>query len=73
MFHGGDILMKILKIFKIFEKIKIKKEIMREKEVNRKRGSACSTSYPSGNQVDGLPLVAIIRLRGLVSWMSKKC
>ena len=34
-FHGGDILKKNLKIFKIFEKIKIAKEIMREKNVNR--------------------------------------
>ncbi len=50
--------MKILKIFKISEKIKIKKEIMGEKEVNREGGGACSTSYSSGNQVDGLPLVA---------------
>ena len=39
--------------------MKIKKEIIREKKVKRKRGDACSTSYPSGNQVDGLPLVAI--------------
>ena len=51
--------MKILKISKFSKKIKIEKEIMREKEVNRERGGACSTSYPSGNQVDGLPLVAI--------------
>ena len=58
-FHGGDILMKILKNFKIFEKMKIEKEIMRRKDVKRRRGGACSTSYPSGNQVDGLPLVAI--------------
>ena len=42
--------------------MKIKKEIMREHEVNTERGGACSTSYPSGNQVDGLPLVAILNL-----------
>ena len=59
IFHGGDILMKIL-IFSTFsKKIKIEKESMKEKEVNRERGGACSTSYPSGNQVDGLPLVAV--------------
>ena len=39
--------------------MKIKKEIIREKKVRRRREDACSTSYPSGNQVDGLPLVAI--------------
>ena len=33
---------------------------MREKEVNRERGGACSTSYSSGNQVEVLPLVAIL-------------
>ena len=57
-FHGGDILMKNLKIFKIFEKMMICKEMIKEKKVNSRRGGACSTSYPSGNQVDGLPLVA---------------
>ena len=59
VFYGGDILMKILKNFKTFEKMKIEKEIMRRKDVKRRRGCACSTSYPSGNEVDGLPLVAI--------------
>ena len=28
--------------------------------MNRCKEGACSTSYPSGNQVDGLPLVAIL-------------
>ena len=51
--------MTILKNSKIFEKIKIKKAIIEEKKVKRGREGACSTSYPSGNQVDGLPLVAI--------------
>ena len=59
--------MKKLKILKIFEKNKIEKENMREKEVHRDRGGACSTSYPSGNQVDGLPLVAILT-RGEIAW-----
>ena len=40
--------------------MKIKKEIIREKKVKRRREDACSTSYPSGNQVDGLPLVAVV-------------
>ena len=61
-FHGGDILMKILKNFKIFEKMKIEKEITRRKNVKRRRVGACSTSYSSGNQVDGLPLVAIFKI-----------
>ena len=51
-FHGGDVLMKISKIPK-FAKIKEKMEM------KRGRKASCSTSDPSGNQVDGLPLVAI--------------
>ena len=47
--------MKILKISKIFEKMKI------EKEDEERNWGACSTSYPRGNQVDGLPLVAILK------------
>ena len=52
---------------------------MRGKELTRVRGGACSTSYSSGNQVEGLPLVAILNLgeiagtsdRGnLVHWTS---
>ena len=39
--------------------MKIEKEIIRERKVKRGRDGACSTSYPSGNQVDGLPLGAI--------------
>ena len=31
----------------------------RKEEKKRERDDACSTSHPSGNQVDGLPLVAI--------------
>ena len=50
--------MKILKIFKIFEKIEIEKEIIREKDVNRE-GWRILYELSSGNQVDGLPLVAI--------------
>ncbi len=50
-------------IFENFQKI----EKYQDQEGNQKRqegkkrgeGGACSTSYPSGNQVDGLPLVAI--------------
>ena len=49
--------MKILKNFQIFEKMDIQKEIMREKKMKRRREGACSTSYPSGNQVDRLPPV----------------
>ena len=45
--------------FKIFERMKINKEITRENRVNRRREDVCSTSYSSGNQVDGLSLVAI--------------
>ena len=44
----------ISKISKIFGKLKI----------SRGRRS-CSTSYPSGNQVDGSPLVAISRRAGV--------
>ena len=47
--------MKFLKIFIFFENIKMKKENRREE----KREGSCSTSYSSGNQVDGLLLVAI--------------
>ena len=39
--------------------MKIKKDIIGEKKVKRRREGTCSTSYPSGSQVDGLPLVAI--------------
>ena len=49
-------LMKMLIFFSKFSKVsKIKKEKIREEE----REGSCSTSYSSGNQVDGLPLVAI--------------
>ena len=44
--------------------MKIKKEITGEKNVKRRRENACSTSYPSGNQVDGLPLVASTKTVG---------
>ena len=30
--------------------------------MKRSKEGACSTSYPSGNQVDGLPLVAMINM-----------
>ena len=59
--------MKILRVFKIFEKMKIKKELIQEKKVKRGREGARSTSYPSGNQVDGLPLVAIPK-----QWLKEK-
>ncbi len=49
--------------------MKIEKEIMRRKDVKRRWGGACSTSYPSGNQVDGLPLVAITRRAGDSSYL----
>ena len=42
-----------MEIYKIFEKNKI------EKEGEDRKDGACCASYPSGNQVDGLPLVAI--------------
>jgi len=58
-FHGGDILMNILKIAKFSKKMKIEKEITRGKMGKRRMGGACSTSYPSGNQVDGIQLVVI--------------
>ena len=57
--RGGDILMKILKKFNFSEKMKIEKEIMKRKDVKKRTGGTCSTSYSSGNQVDGLPFVAI--------------
>ena len=39
--------------------MKNKKELIEENKMKRKAEGACSTSYPSGNQVDGLPLVAM--------------
>ena len=66
-FHGDDILMKILKIFNFKKKMKICKEMIKEKKIKRSQEGACSTSYPSGNQVDGLPLVAKITRRAEVS------
>ena len=39
--------------------MKIEIEIIKEKKVKRRTEDACSTSYLSGNQVDGLPLVAV--------------
>ena len=33
---------------------------IKEKSSNQRETTACSTSHPSGNQVDGLPLVAHI-------------
>ena len=58
-FRGRAILMKNRNFPEKIEKIESEKEVMREKDVNRERDGACSKSYPSGNQVDGLPLVAI--------------
>ena len=55
LFQGGDILMEILKIAK-FSKNEEKQKMKRSQD------GACSTSYPTGNQVDGLPLVAVIDL-----------
>ncbi len=52
-------LMKFLLFFKKIKIFKIKKKKIREEE----REGSCSTSYSSGNQVDGLPLVAIITRR----------
>ena len=43
--------------------MKIREEIIGEKKVKRGREGACSTSYPSGNQVDGLPLVAVLKTK----------
>ena len=72
--------MKILKNLKIFKNMRIDREIIREKKVKRTRGDAFSTSYPSGNRVGGLPLVAILTrgelvwtndLGNLVHWTSK--
>ena len=53
--------MKTLKKSEFSKKMKLKKEIIRENKVKRRRENACSTSHPSGNQVGGLPLVAITR------------
>ena len=61
---------------KLFEKVensiffsKFSKIVKIEEESENKRGreDACSTSYPSGNQVDGLPLVAIARKSNTVA------
>ena len=41
----------------LIEISKISKNL--EKSKNNREGRSCSTSYPSGNQVDGSPLVAI--------------
>ena len=49
MFENVKFLMKISKLLKIFKK-------MKDFFLLR----SCSTSYPSGNQVDGSPLVAIM-------------
>ena len=50
--------------FSKFQKIsRIKRESEKKRKTKRGREDACSPSYPSGNQVDGLPLVAII-IRG---------
>ena len=51
-FEKLTFLVEISKISNIFEKL----------QIHRGRRS-CSTSYPSGNQVDGSPLVAIITRR----------
>ena len=51
MFRKVEILVKVLK----FSKKRNSKE--------KFRGRSCSTSYSSGNQVDGSPLVAIIMTR----------
>ena len=48
-----------LMIFSIFSKFSIFFEIKEEKIREEEREGSCSTSYSSGNQVDGLPLVAI--------------
>ena len=58
IFEKVQNLMKFLKNFKIVEKFEITKEKRREE----KREGSCSTSYSSGNQVDGLPLVAIFKI-----------
>ena len=63
----GDILLKFFKISKFSKTDKIKKETRRENKVKRSREGACSTSYSSGNQVDGLPLAAILT-RGEIAW-----
>ena len=59
VFLEGDILMTEFEKTQNFEKNKIKKELIGEKKVKRRREDTCSTSYPIGNEVDGLPLVAI--------------
>ena len=50
--------MKVVKKSKLSKIIRMKKKI-EEKETEERGEGSCSTSYPSGNQVDGLPLVAI--------------
>ena len=59
-FHGTDILKDSFEKSQHFRKIKIKKESTEENKMKIGRDGACSTSYPSGNQVDGLPLVAVL-------------
>ena len=50
VFEKLTFLVQISKILKNLENLKM-----------RRRGRSCSTSYPSGNQVDGSPLVAMTR------------
>jgi len=59
-FQKGQISMIFSKISKLLKFIKSENEIRREKNEIKDREGSCSTSYPSGNQVDGLPLVAIV-------------
>ena len=61
VFLKDEILIIFLKISIFVEKIEIEKKTRKEKNKRREREGSCSTSYSSGNQVDGLPLVALLR------------
>ena len=51
-FYPSRIFVKVEKLRDFFEKLKFLE--------NRSGGGSCPSSFPSGNQVDGSPLVAII-------------
>ena len=55
IFEKVENFMEFLKIFKKIDFFEVEKEERRDE----KREGSCSTSYSSGNQVDGLPLVAM--------------
>ena len=64
-FQEGDILTKTLGNSKFSKK-------RRERKMKRSQEGTCSMSYPSGNQVDGLPLVAIKNSRKIGNRNSRR-